>query len=159
MASSEVPPPRSEDEQDPLDPDEADPPGPSSRPPPETDVRIGLDRILPELIRRGFEVGRGPLERVSESIFPKDIASHLVSQLGDIRSGVVKAVAQEVGRFLREADIASEVRKVLTGLDIDAQVKLRFTAREDGTIKPEAEVRVGSQDAPDKPPRSDKRKR
>jgi hypothetical protein len=152
MSSSEAP--RDEDELDPLDPGDAgaEPTTPSTRPDP--DVRIGLDRILPELIRKGFEAGRGPLERVSESIFPKDIASHLVTQLGDIRSGVVKAVAQEVGRFLREADIASEVRKVLTGLDIDAQVKLRFTAREDGAIKPEVELNLDSKERP-----RDKRKK
>lgn len=145
MSSSEAP---RDEELDPLDPEpevEGDPdPNPTTRPDP--DGRIGFDRILPELIRKGFEAGRGPLERVSESIFPKDMTSHLVSQLGDIRSGVVKAVAQEVGRFLREADIASEVRKVLTGLDIDAQVKLRFTAREDGAIKPEVEVNFEGKD-------------
>ena len=37
---------------------------------------------------------------------------------------------------------------MLTGLDIDAQVKLRFTARDDGLIKPEAEVHIGSQPPP-----------
>jgi len=117
--------------------------------------RPGLERILPELIRKGFEAGR---ERMSESMFPKDIASHLVSQLGDIRSGVVKAVAQEVGRFLREADIASEVRKVLTGLDIDAHVKLRFKARDGGAIKPEIEIDLDG-DPNDKPRGSERRKR
>jgi hypothetical protein len=80
---------------------------------------------------------------VSESFFPRDIAATVVAQLGDIRSGVVKAVAQEVGRFLREADIASEVRKVLTGMDVEASVRLRFTAREDGTLKPNVDVKLG----------------
>jgi len=112
--------------------------------------RPPLERILPDLIRRGLEAGRGPLGRVSESFFPRDIAASVVSQLGDIRSGVVKAVAQEVGRFLREADIASEVRKVLTGLDIEAQVRLRFKAREDGTLKPSLDVKLG-EDKQDKP--------
>lgn len=105
--------------------------------------RPPLERILPDLIRRGLEAGRGPLGRVSESFFPRDIAANVVSQLGDIRSGVVKAVAQEVGRFLREADIASEVRKVLIGLDVEAQVRLRFKAREDGTLKPSLDVKLG----------------
>jgi hypothetical protein len=44
---------------------------------------------------------------------------------------------------LREADIASEVRKVLIGLDVEATVRLRFKAREDGTIKPNLEVKLG----------------
>jgi hypothetical protein len=107
----------------------------------EHDVRSSLERILPELIRKGLEVGRGPLERVSESIFPKEIAASLVGQLGDVRSGIVKAVAQEVNRFLREADIASEIRKVLSGLDVEAHVKLRFKAR-DGKL----DVEIGDDD-------------
>jgi hypothetical protein len=117
------------------------------------DLRTPLERILPELLRRGLEASRGPFEKVSESIFPKDIASQIVSQLGDLRSGVVKAVALEVGRFLREADIASEVRKVLTGLDVEAQVRLRFKAREDGTFKPEIDIEFG-----DDKTRADRRK-
>jgi hypothetical protein len=112
----------------------------------EVDVRIPLERILPELIRKGFEVGRGPLEKVSESLFPKDIAGQLASHIGDVRSGIVKAVAQEVGRFLREADIASEVRKVLTGIDVEAQVRFRFSAREDGARGPQLKVEVDTGD-------------
>jgi hypothetical protein len=112
----------------------------------EYDGRTSFERILPELIRRGLEAGRGPLEKVSESIFPKDLTSQLIGQLGDIRSGIVKAVAQEVGRFLRDADIATELRKVLTGLDVEAQVRLRFKAREDGSLKAEVAFELGDDD-------------
>lgn len=154
--SPPAPRPESEADHDPLEPLSDAEESADARA--DSEVRPGFDRILPELIRRGFEAGRVPLERVSESIFPKDIASHLVSQLGDIRSGVVKAVAQEVGRFLREADIASEVRKVLTGLDMEATVKLRFSARDGGTIKPEVELKVDGE-TDDKPRASERRKR
>lgn len=109
------------------------------------DERPPLERILPDLIRRGLEAGKGPFGRVSESFFPRDIAASVVAQLGDIRSGVAKAVAQEVGRFLRDADIASEVRKVLIGLDVEANVRLRFKAREDGSLKPNLEVKLGDE--------------
>ena len=114
---------------------------------PEHDLRSSFERILPELIRRGFEVSRGPLEKVSESLFPKEMGAHIAGQLGDIRSSVVKAVAQEVGRFLRDADIATELRKVLTGLDIDANVRLRFKAREDGTLEPKVDISLGGSEA------------
>jgi hypothetical protein len=63
-----------------------------------------------------------------------------VAQLGDARSGIVKAVAHEVGRFLQEADIAAEIRKVLVGLDVDAHVRLRFSER-DGRLEPKVEIR------------------
>jgi hypothetical protein len=154
--SPPAPPPEPEADHDPLEPPSDAEEGEESRA--DAEGRPGLERILPELIRKGFEAGRVPLERVSESIFPKDIASHLVSQLGDIRSGVVKAVAQEVGRFLREADIASEVRKVLTGLDMEATVKLRFSARDGGTIKPEVQLKVDGE-TDDKPRANERRKR
>jgi hypothetical protein len=134
--------PTSDDPLDDAGHDEADAPGYDPRA--GFDARTSFERILPELIRRGLEAGRGPLEKVSESIFPKDLASQLVGQLGDIRSGIVKAVAHEVGRFLRDADIASELRKVLIGLDVDAHVRLRFKARDDGSLKPEFEVDLGS---------------
>lgn len=127
---------------DPLDPED-------ERFAREYDDRPSLEGILPELIRRGLEVGRGPLGKVSESFVPKEIAQSVVSQIGDARSGIVKAVAQEVGRFLREADIASEVRKVLVGLDVEAQVKLRFNQREDGTLDPELSVETGPTDEED----------
>lgn len=131
-------------------PSSAEPPDASSPSDPGDEDEYGderppLERTLTDLIRRGLEAGRGPFGRVSESFFPRDIAASVVSQLGDIRSGVVKAVAQEVGRFLREADIASEVRKVLVGLDVEATVRLRFKAREDGTIKPNLEVKLGEE--------------
>lgn len=124
-------------------PEGDDPPpsfeGPEPRPP------RTIDGILTELIRRGLEVGRG---KVSESI-PRELAAQVVGQLGDVRSGVVKAVAQEVGRFLREADIASEIRKVLTGLNVEAKVSLGFSARDDGTlkVKPDVDVKLGGEDA------------
>lgn len=129
---------------DPLEGDALEPET-DSEPPPrpvEYDIKSSFERILPDLIRRGFEVGRGPLEKVSESLFPKDIAAGLVGQLGDIRTGIAKAVAQEVGRFLHNADIASEIRKVLTGLDIEAQVRLRFKAREDGSDATNVKVEI-----------------
>jgi hypothetical protein len=130
-------PPHQPPEADRTDQDDEDARG-------DADTRTTFERILPELIRRGLEAGRGPFEKVSESIFPKDIASQLASQLAsqfvDVRSGVVKAVAQEVGRFLREADIASEVRKVLTGMTIEAKVQLRFNQREDGSLSPKVDV-------------------
>jgi hypothetical protein len=129
-------------------PSSTEPPQPDSPRGAEEDDEYGderppLERILPDLIRRGLEAGRGPFGRVSESFFPRDIAATVVAQLGDIRSGVVKAVAQEVGRFLREADIASEVRKVLTGMDVEASVRLRFKANDDGTLKPSVDVKLG----------------
>jgi hypothetical protein len=108
-----------------------------------------LRTILPELLRRGLSAGRG---RVGETILPRELTTTLISHMGEIRGGIVKAVGQEVGRFLREADIASEIRKVMSGLDVEAKVRLRFSEREDGALKPEIDV-----DLPKRPSERPKR--
>ncbi|HET6333988.1 MAG TPA: hypothetical protein VFG30_12290, partial [Polyangiales bacterium] len=97
-------------------------------PPPEP--RSPLD-LLPEILRRGLSAGRD----VSESLFPRDLASNIAAQLVDARHGLVTAIATEVGRFLRQADIASEMRKVLAGLHIEAKIQLRFSEDPDGKLK------------------------
>ena len=91
---------------------------------------------LTELLKRGLSAGQA----VSESLFPRELASSLASQLVDARHGLVKAIASEVGRFLRQADIASELRKALAGLKVEATIQLRFSEDERGEIKPEMKV-------------------
>jgi hypothetical protein len=153
--------PGAEDPQgrDPLD-DAAAPEGADPRT--DTDARKTLERILSELLRKGFEASRGPLEKVSESFLPlpRDIAAHLVGGLGDLRSAVVRAVAQEVGRFLREADFASELRRVLNGVDIEASVRVGFKVNEQGALRSDVDVGVdvgGANKQPDK--NTERRKR
>jgi hypothetical protein len=133
--------PGAEDPQgrDPLD-DAAGAESPDPRT--DTDARKTLERILSELLRKGFEASRVPLEKVSESFFSRDIASHVVGGLGDIRSAIVRAVAQEVGRFLREADFASELRRVLNGVDIEASVRVGFKVNEQGSLRSDVDVGV-----------------
>jgi hypothetical protein len=113
------------------------PPPSSGRDPREVrDSRIPLDRVLPEILKRGLSAGRD----VSETIFPKELASYLAAQLVDARSGLVTAIATEVGRFLRQADIASEVRKVLAGLNVEAKVQLRFSEDESGKLRSRLDI-------------------
>jgi hypothetical protein len=91
---------------------------------------------LTELLKRGLSAGQA----VSESLFSREFASSLASQLVDARHGLVKAIASEVGRFLRQADIASELRKTLAGLNVEAKIHLRFSEDERGEIKSEVKV-------------------
>jgi hypothetical protein len=91
---------------------------------------------LGEFLRRGLSAGQA----VSESLFPRELASSLASQLVDARHGLVNAIAIEVGRFLRQADIASEMRKVLAGLNVEATIQLRFSEDKQGNIQSEMNV-------------------
>jgi hypothetical protein len=103
-------------------------------PPRERELRSALD-LVPEILRRGLSAGRD----VSESLFPRDLASSIATQLVDARHGLVTAIANEVGRFLRQADIASEMRKVLAGLHVEAKIQLRFSEDPDGKLKSSVE--------------------
>jgi hypothetical protein len=114
-------------------------PGAESGPgPAEREVRESRDSRLPlgEILRRGLSAGQA----VSESLFPRELASSLASQLVDARHGLVNAIAIEVGRFLRQADIASEMRKVLAGLNVEATIQLRFSEDKQGNIQSEMNV-------------------
>lgn len=100
---------------------------------------------LTELLKRGLSAGQA----VSETLLPRELASSLASQLVDARHGLVKAIASEVGRFLRQADIASELRKALAGLKVEATINLRFSEDESGGIK--TDIKVENQKATAEP--------
>lgn len=113
-------------------------PNPPPNPPRDArEARSPLD-LVPEILRRGLSAGRD----VSESLFPRELASNLAAQLVDARHGLVTAIATEVGRFLRQADIASEMRKVLAGLNVEAKIQLRFSEDETGKLKSQSQVDV-----------------
>jgi hypothetical protein len=103
---------------------------------------------LTEMLKRGLSAGRD----VSESLFPRELASGLASQLVDARHGLVNAIAVEVGRFLRQADIASEMRKVLAGLSIEAKIHLKFSEDSSGKLQSQVEVERGAGRKTSKPP-------
>jgi hypothetical protein len=103
---------------------------------------------LTELLKRGLSAGQA----VSESLFPRELASSVASQLVDARHGLVNAIASEVGRFLRQADIASEMRKVLTGLKVEATIQLRFSEDEHGKVRPEVKVEKSQTEQKNRPP-------
>jgi hypothetical protein len=125
---------------------------------PEADTRRSLEGTLADLIRRGIEAGRGSFERVGDSIAPRDVASGIASQIGDLRQAIVRAVAQEVGMFLREADIATELRKVVDGMSIEARLKLGFD--DHGAAKAKTSAKVTQEAKADEDtPQPDKPKR
>ncbi|MBN1656219.1 MAG: hypothetical protein JXA30_20790 [Deltaproteobacteria bacterium] len=97
------------------------------------DFRSPLERLIPELVRRGIEAGRGTLKQtdealrnVSDSVFAKELVSHFFTQFGDIRQTLSKAVAKEIGRVFEDKDMAAEIRKVLEGMTIEAKLKIEF---------------------------------
>lgn len=111
------------------------------------DSRSPLERLIPELVRRGIEAGRGTLKQtdealrnVSDSAFAKELVSHFFAQFGDIRQILSRSVAKEIGRVLEEQDIATEVRKVLKGMSVEATFKIDFPEQRAEDEKEEKDV-------------------
>jgi hypothetical protein len=95
--------------------------------------RVPLERVVLEVLRRGFGMGRETFRQtdeavrgVNDSAFAKEAAGHVISQIGDIRQGIAKMVAKEVERYLGRIDLASELRKTFKGMSIEGSVKITF---------------------------------
>lgn len=100
--------------------------------------RSPLERVMSELIKRGIEAGRDTLKQtdevfrtVSDPSFARELVNQFFSHFGDIRQILSKTIAQEVGKVLKETDIASELRKVMNEMTIEANIKVTFPPREE----------------------------
>ncbi|MEM1022726.1 MAG: hypothetical protein AAGD10_03995 [Myxococcota bacterium] len=92
-------------------------------------------RVVGEFVRRAID---NAFEQVqSSSAAPKEALSFLLHQGDKGRREVVRIVAKEVGDFLRATDLSSEVIKVLTGVQAELNVKVKFRRTEGGGVKPD----------------------
>lgn len=89
-----------------------------------------------EMFRRAIE---NTVESVQNSgALPKEALTYLLQQGDKGRRELVKVAAKELGDFLRATDISSEVVKILTTVQMDMRVSVRFKRNEDGSgVTPE----------------------
>lgn len=118
--------------------------------------RRRLERSLPEVLKRaiekGLEAGLGTLSSSGEVIrgvvgkveLPKELANYVFSQIDDTKNAVVRVVAREVREFLEAADLATELRRVLTTLAFEIRTEIRFIPNEAGGIRPEVKANIGA---------------
>ena len=93
-----------------------------------------------ELFRRAIE---NTFESVKDSgALPKEALTYLLQQGDKGRREIVKVAAKEMGDFLRATDISSEVVKILTNVQMEMSVSVRFKRNPDGTgVEPQVEVK------------------
>jgi len=133
------------------------PPRPSAAPAEREHVHRGrLERMLPELIRRGLEkgleAGLGTLQTLSkteESVrgavtdgkLPREVAGYVFAAIEDTKNGMLRVVAREVREFLEATDLATEMQKALTTLSFEIKTEIRFVPNEAGTgVRPEVKA-------------------
>jgi len=108
-----------------------------------SDRRRRLDSVIPELIKRAVEIG---VEKASEAPdnlkefvggmkLPRDMATSLLAQVDETKSGLFRVVAKEVREFLQHANLAGELHKLLTTVQFEISTTVRFRPNlaDDGT--------------------------
>ena len=109
-----------------------------SQPPPDSDEREHrrgrLEGVIPELLKRAVELGVEKAADAPEALkhlvgdlrLPKEVAAYLLTQVEDTKNGALRVVAKETREFLEHANLAHELRKVLTTLQFEVNTTIRF---------------------------------
>jgi hypothetical protein len=112
-------------------------------------------RPVSEFVRKAIDsVGGGQ----GVGALSKDALQYILQQGDRSKREILRIVANEVGEFLRNVDLSSEVVKVLTGIQLEVNASIRFKPTKDGkSVKPSVETQVVSdsveREAPTDPPR------
>ena len=111
-------------------------------------ARRGLERVIPDLVKRLLELG---LERLSEGPdsvrravgemkLPREALNAVLSQLDEGTTGLYRIVAKEVRDFLGQKSIAEELVRALTALSFEIRTEVRFIPN-DARGRPSPDVR------------------
>jgi hypothetical protein len=123
----------------PMDDDKERPERESQWPPEEREHRRSrLEGVIPELLKRAVELGVEKAYEAPESIkhlvgdlrLPKEVATYLLTQVEDTKNLALRVVAKETREFLEHANLAHELRKVLTTLQFEVNTTIRFRPNE-----------------------------
>lgn len=98
------------------------------------EARHQRHRSVPDFVRRAIENTMGSVQNTQNA--SREALQFFLSSTDKTRREIVRIVAGELGDFLKHVDISSEVIKVLTGVQADLQISIRFRRTEDG-VKPE----------------------
>ena len=98
----------------------------------EPEGRLGF---VPELVRRAAVAGLGALFMTEEGIrslagqlkLPKELLGFVVSQAEKTKDDIGRIVTDEVRRFLQSEKLRQEFLKLLTGMTIEIDAKVRLT--------------------------------
>ena len=115
-------------------------------PPPDQEEDRSLGRKL-------LRTGLGAL-LVSESVvrevvkeLPAEAANRLMQGTKETKNEVMRLAGGEVKNFLEHLDLVGIFSDVLERMDMEVELKVRFTRNEDGDLEPQVEVVEGTERA------------
>jgi hypothetical protein len=123
------------------------------------DRRRRLDSVISELVKRAVEIGVEKAVEAPENIkelvggikLPREAVQYLLSQIEDTKNGISRVVASEVRDFLEHSNVASEMQKMLSTMQLEIRTTIRFkpavldataSDSETGRLKPEVNSEV-----------------
>ena len=104
----------------------------------DSDEKEGRLGFVPELVKRVAVAGLGALFMTEEGIrnlagqlkLPGEALGFIVSQAEKTKDDIARVVSDEVRRFLQSEKLREEFLKLLTGMTIEINAKVRLTPHE-----------------------------
>lgn len=91
-------------------------------------------RGVPDFVRRAIENTMGSMQ--STQSVSKEAIQFFISTTDKTRREIVRIAASEVGEFLKHTDLAGELIKVLTSLEADVHLSVKFRRTDQGGVEP-----------------------
>ena len=123
--------------------------------------RRGLERLIPDLVKRILEAGferlsEGPdsvRKAVGEMRMPREALGSILSQIDETKQGLYRVVAKEVRDFLTQTSFADELTRALTTLSFEIRTEVRFIPNDArGHATPDIRSKVSVKRRPSTPP-------
>lgn len=116
---------------------------------PDDEPTHGAKKLVAHLLKRGIESGIGAFSKSEDTVrgmieglkIPKEMASLALEQMDETKNGLYRVVAKEVRDFLQSTNLATEMKKVLTGLAFEVKMEVRFKNSDGGSDGGEGGVR------------------
>ncbi|MFO0677700.1 MAG: hypothetical protein U0169_14285 [Polyangiaceae bacterium] len=119
--------------------------------------RRRLEGVIPEFVKRAVEIGAQKASEAPDSFkhlvnelkVPKEIATFLLTQVDETKSGLMRVAATEMREFLEHTNLAAEMQKLLTSMQFEISTTVRFSPND--TAKRESDGEDAPETASDAP--------
>jgi len=121
----------------------------------DTDEEGSLFEKVPEGIKRGFEnlIRESRLKNIVGDLkLPKEVISHIMSQVDETKQAALGVIGREVRVFLENTNISEELAKLLTQISFEVKTQVRFVPNDKKLVKVKHSVSRKSK-APKSPPK------
>ncbi len=91
-------------------------------------------KVRSDVFKRKFEgmLKDGVLKNMlSELKLPKEIATHLISQIDETKHAALGVITREVRSFFENTDLSTELEKLLSKFSFEVRTTVRFVPKEE----------------------------